>query len=128
MSSFSCSVFISFLDPPIVAVEPEGLIAVNETSTVQLWCTFDANPPNITEVVWFKNKSPIDFEALSPDKIWNTRDERGTPILTISDIDRTDSAEYSCRIRNTYGATDSVTSARLEVACKFSGFLDFLYS
>ncbi|KAH9423523.1 hypothetical protein DERP_003804 [Dermatophagoides pteronyssinus] len=104
--------------PPVVAIEPEGLIAVNESSTIQFWCTYDANPMNISEIRWFKDHRPLDFpnENNPNNKIWMSRDERGTPMLTIRNIDRNDSANYKCRIRNKFGATDSITTARLEVA------------
>lgn len=110
--------FCSLSDPPIVAIEPDGVIPVNETSSIQMWCTFDANPANISEVIWFKDGKAIDFERWSSEKIWTSKDERGTPILTVNDIDRNDSAEYRCRVRNHLGVADSLTSAKLEVACK----------
>lgn len=101
-----------------MAIEPDGLIAVNESSTIQFWCTYDANPTNITNIVWYKDRRPINFGTSSEDKIWSARDERGTPTLTIRDIDRNDSAEYGCRVKNHLGASDSITTAKLEVACK----------
>ena len=115
------------IDPPLVAIEPDGIIPVNETSSMQLWCTYDANPTNLTEIVWYKNRVPINFDQWSPDKLWTSKDERGTPILTVNDIDRNDSAEYSCRLRNTFGVSDSITSAKLEVACMCSGSLFYLF-
>lgn len=108
-------------DPPIVAIEPDGVIPVNETSSIQLWCTFDANPTNISEAIWFKDGQAIDFDRWSAEKLWTSKDERGTPILTVNDIDRNDSAEYRCRVRNHLGVADSLTSAKLEVACKYNG-------
>lgn len=101
----------------MVAIEPDGLIPVNESSSVQLWCTFDANPSNITEIVWYKDRTPINFAQWSTDKLWTSNDSHGTPILTVNEIDRNDSAEYSCRVRNAFGASTSITSAKLEVAC-----------
>lgn len=116
----SLSLSLYHTDPPAVAIEPEGLIPVNESSTMQLWCTYDANPANLTEVRWYKDGVPIDFSQWAAEKLWMGKDERGTPILTVNDIDRNDSAEYKCRVRNAFGATESSTSAKLEVACKYS--------
>ena len=122
------SIFI-LIDAPVVAIEPDGLIAVNESSTVQFWCTYDANPMNISEIRWYKDHRLLDTAFLqqqpnddenSNKKIFMSRDERGTPMLTIRNIDRNDSANYKCRIRNKFGASDSITTARLEVACMYS--------
>lgn len=102
----------------MVAIEPDGVIAVNETSSIQLWCTFDANPANISEVTWLKDGHALRLADWPADKMWSSKDIRGTPLLTINDIDRNDSAEYSCRVRNAFGASDSLTSATLQVACE----------
>nr|XP_046915163.1 uncharacterized protein LOC124495776 [Dermatophagoides farinae] len=116
---------LQVLYAPVVAIEPDGLIAVNESSTVQFWCTYDANPMNISEIRWYKDHRLLDTAFLqqqpnddenSNKKIFMSRDERGTPMLTIRNIDRNDSANYKCRIRNKFGASDSITTARLEVA------------
>ncbi|KPM06201.1 Immunoglobulin domain containing protein 5, partial [Sarcoptes scabiei] len=106
--------------PPIVAIEPYGMIAINESSTIQFWCTYDANPMNITRIVWFKNNHPIETsdEPSEANKITQSRDEKGTPILTIREINRQDTADYSCQVENRFKASDSITVARLEVACK----------
>lgn len=96
------------------------MIAINESSTIQFWCTYDANPMNITRIVWFKNNHPIETsdEPSEANKITQSRDEKGTPILTIREINRQDTADYSCQVENRFKASDSITVARLEVACK----------
>lgn len=79
-------------------------------------------------MLWLKNGKVIDLadgsaaqkSAPQMDKLWARKDVRGTPILTINDIDRNDSGEYACRVRNAFGVAQSGTTARLEVACKCS--------
>lgn len=80
---------------------------------------------NISEIRWYKDHRQLDFSNENNNKIWMSRDERGTPMLTIRNIDRNDSANYKCRIRNKFGASDSITMARLEVACMY--FIDYIF-
>jgi hypothetical protein len=110
--------FYSYLDPPAVSIQPQGAIAVNETSSVQMWCTFDANPPNVTEIIWYKDGEELNWNSLTKNKISSATDVRGIPTLTINSINRKDAAEYKCNLKNAYGKGNSTTSTILQVTCE----------
>lgn len=124
VTKISHPLFYSYLDPPAVSIQPQGAIAVNETSSVQMWCTFDANPPNVTEIVWYKDGQQLNWNSLTKNKISSATDIRGIPTLTINSINRNDTARYSCHLKNAFGRGNSITETLLQVSCKLSFVLN----
>lgn len=78
-------------------------------------CSFDANPPNVTEVVWYKDGSLIG-ESLRLRK--SISSENGFPALAIYNITRNDTGFYSCHLKNAFGRGNSTTSTYVDVLCK----------
>ncbi|GFU34659.1 uncharacterized protein TNCV_1993721 [Trichonephila clavipes] len=95
------------LYPPSVSVLPaEGLI-VNETGEAVLTCSFSANPPNVTEVVWYKDGKPAKQYPLQPMSNSLPKNLKGGPPsagptfvpsnkLVLDRIMRSEAGSYSC--------------------------------
>ena len=111
------------LDPPSVTIEPEGRVAVNESDTVTIKCAFDANPPNVSEVVWYQGGRPLNSPNGLPPHPPPPKSgrqpflsyENGIPTLSIANVTRNDSASYSCHLRNSFGQGNSTTDAFIDV-------------
>lgn len=110
-------------------VQPsEGLI-VNETGEAVLTCNFSANPPNVTEVMWYKDGIPIRPSPTVPviitkgQKASNSASGSTTfvpsPQLVLKRVSRTDAGSYTCHVRNAFGRGNSSNSLALDVLCKF---------
>ena len=92
---------------------------VNESSHVTLWCSFDANPPNVTEIVWYKDDNILlPQQTSNKNKLSYAIDPNGIPTLTINQIDKSDAGSYWCHLKNAFGRGNSTTISHIEVACK----------
>lgn len=96
-----------------MTIDPGGQIPVNETGTIKLSCSFDANPPNVSDIIWYKDgnilnknhgKSLILIEDTS---------------LIIRDATRNHTGFYSCSLKNSFGVGNSTNTAYIDVWCKF---------
>ncbi|XP_054720922.1 B-cell receptor CD22-like [Uloborus diversus] len=100
------AVMLDVLYPPFVSAEPSRGLSVNESGEAILNCSFSANPPNVTEIAWYKNGVPQSFSAAT-----------STPssLLTLKNISRKDAGSYSCHVRNAFGRGNSSNSINLNV-------------
>ncbi|KAI1305980.1 Schwann cell myelin protein [Halotydeus destructor] len=114
------------LYPPAIKLEPEGRVATNESDSVTIKCTFDANPPNVTEVIWYRSghalsgPGPLGDTLAMPRGRGSVRQpfmsyENGVPTLYIANVTRNDSASYSCHMKNAFGRGNSTTDAFIDV-------------
>ncbi|RWS29348.1 hemicentin-1-like protein [Leptotrombidium deliense] len=94
---------LQVLYPPAVSIEPEGNLFVNETGSVTMSCIFDANPPNVTEITWYKDGHILNMkEAVTAAK--------HSPSITIRNITRNETGFYSCHLKNSFGRGNSTTT------------------
>ncbi|RWS14947.1 hemicentin-1-like isoform X2 [Dinothrombium tinctorium] len=105
------SIALAVLYPPAVSIQPEGRVFVNETGSVTLSCTFDANPPNVTEITWYRDGQIVNMKEL-------IIGVKQFPSITIQNITRNETGFYSCHLKNSFGRGNSTTST----------FIDVLYS
>ncbi|XP_053207682.1 hemicentin-2-like [Panonychus citri] len=100
---------LQVLFPPAVTIDPGGQIPVNETGTIKLSCSFDANPPNVSDIIWYKDgnilnknhgKSLILIEDTS---------------LIIRNATRNHTGFYSCSLKNSFGVGNSTNTAYIDV-------------
>ncbi|XP_054708263.1 hemicentin-1-like [Uloborus diversus] len=103
------AITLEVLYPPSVWVEPEEGLTVNETGEATLTCGFSANPPNVTEVTWYKQDTPLSnnpaSSASAPPSIH----------LLLRNISRKDTGSYSCHVRNAFGRGNSSNSVSIKV-------------
>ncbi|XP_049272255.1 hemicentin-2 isoform X1 [Rhipicephalus sanguineus] len=102
------AVRLEVLYPPAVRVLPAEGVNVTEWHSCNLTCHYDANPPNATEVAWYKNG-----ELLPP----RTRGHRLLPktVLLIRNATRKDAGVYSCHVKNAFGRGNASNSVYLDV-------------
>ncbi|XP_022255787.1 hemicentin-1-like [Limulus polyphemus] len=102
---------LEVLFPPAVEVLPRGYYPVNESDEAVLTCYFNANPPNVTEIVWFK-----DNRILSQARTERFRlTKNPIPKLDIKSVRREDAGVYSCQVKNAYGRGTSFNFVHLDV-------------
>ncbi|KAI2799613.1 hypothetical protein BLOT_011519, partial [Blomia tropicalis] len=95
---------ISVLFAPIVVMEPQNGLTVNEsTPMVSIYCTYTANPSVLleNETVWYRDGRLLDFDET------NHRFSShftGYPILTIRNVSRNDTGHYYCSMANQLGS------------------------
>ncbi|XP_035207910.1 B-cell receptor CD22-like [Stegodyphus dumicola] len=99
------------LDPPAVFVTPDGTVTVQESSTVNITCVFDANPPDVTEIVWYKDNSRLQRDTTQR---LETRHPLSA-VLALFNLSRHDSGTYTCHVRNAFGRGNSTTASVLNV-------------
>ncbi|GFU10289.1 hemicentin-1-like isoform X2 [Nephila pilipes] len=103
---------LEVLYPPAVFVTPDGTVTVQETSTVNITCVFDANPPDVTEIVWYKDGSLLQRDTTQ--RLETTRHPLSA-VLALYNLSRQDSGIYTCHVRNAFGRGNSTTSSILNV-------------
>ncbi|GIY71577.1 hemicentin-1-like protein [Caerostris darwini] len=116
-------VTLDVLYPPSVMVLPvEGLI-VNETGEAVLTCSFSANPPNVTEVVWYKDGKaakqlplrPAPSNGLKGGPPPGTPPYRPSNKLVLNGILRSEAGAYTCHVRNAFGRGNSSNIITVDV-------------
>lgn len=96
---------------PVVTIEPEKGIIVNETAEAVFSCSFEANPETILDIDWYKDGKEL---SLSDHSKYSTSDTT-VPTLTILAVDRKDRGEYTCSLTNSIGTGNSSNSVELTV-------------
>jgi hypothetical protein len=97
----------------------EGRVAINETDSIQLGCSVDANPPNFAEIIWIKDGQVLDTSRSS--KIFNSFDEHKA-ILTLTNVKPDQSGFYSCSFKNSFGTENASTLTYLDVWSEYTFF------
>lgn len=108
-------ILLSISDPPAVFVTPDGTVTVQESSVVNITCVFDANPPDVTEIVWYKDGNRLLRDTTQR---LETRHPLSA-VLALFNLSRHDSGAYTCHVRNAFGKGNSTTTSVLNVLCKF---------
>ncbi|GIY03551.1 uncharacterized protein CDAR_415641 [Caerostris darwini] len=107
--------YFTFPDPPAVFVTPDGTVTVQESSTVNITCVFDANPPDVTEIVWYKDSNLLQRDTTQ--RLETTRHPLSA-VLALYNLSRQDSGIYTCHVRNAFGRGNSTSSSILNVLCE----------
>ncbi|XP_076322359.1 hemicentin-1-like isoform X2 [Tachypleus tridentatus] len=105
------SIDLEVLYSPVVEVQPAGGLIVNETNKAELFCTFKANPSNISDVIWYKDGLELPLEE---DERFELNDP-GVPTMTIQNVSRNDRGLYSCSLRNIVGLGNSTNSVHINI-------------
>ncbi|GFU39631.1 hemicentin-1-like isoform X2 [Nephila pilipes] len=117
---------LNVVNPPSVSVLPADGIIVNETGEAVLTCSFSANPPNVTEVVWYKNGIPAKKSNSMPVSSSLPKNLKGGPPsagptfvpsnkLVLDGIVRAEAGYYSCHVRNAFGRGNSTNNITVDV-------------
>ncbi|XP_076329974.1 hemicentin-2-like [Tachypleus tridentatus] len=93
------SISLNVLYPPIVLMEPPAGFTINETEDAIVGCTFDANPSDVSDVIWYKDRVQLSVEDRDKFKSKNS----GGLTLVIRNVTRGDSGMYSCALSNKVG-------------------------
>ncbi|XP_076371726.1 B-cell receptor CD22-like isoform X2 [Tachypleus tridentatus] len=93
------SIDLQILYLPIVMVQPIGRLTINETSEARLFCSFKANPSNLSEVTWYKDG----VEVVADREQTFEFSASGVPTLSIRNVSRNARGTYSCSLRNIIG-------------------------
>ncbi|XP_076325692.1 hemicentin-2-like isoform X2 [Tachypleus tridentatus] len=102
---------LEVLFSPAVEVLPRGYYSVTESDKAIFTCYFNANPPNVTEIVWFKNNDI--FSQTPTDRLRLTKTP--IPTLEIRNVRREDAGTFSCQVKNAYGRGTSINLVELDV-------------
>ena len=94
-------------DKPEIATHPQN-ITTREGQNVTLYCNATGNPaPTIS---WYTDGYPINNS-------FSTNLSPSHEQLTIMNVKRTDSGDYTCRAKNRVG-TDTSNASTINVRCK----------
>ncbi|XP_064471723.1 hemicentin-1-like isoform X2 [Ornithodoros turicata] len=104
------AVRLEVLYPPAVQVLPIDGVNVTETHPCNLTCRYNSNPPNVTEVVWYRNG-----DILPRNERYHTALLHKPDTLHIRNTTRSDSGVYSCHAKNAFGRGNSSNSIYVDV-------------
>ncbi|XP_076335472.1 hemicentin-2-like isoform X2 [Tachypleus tridentatus] len=93
------SIGLEVMYPPVVQMQPQSGITIRESEDATVMCTFDANPVEVYDVIWFKEGVQLSTDNENRFQITN----RSHPALVIRNMTRSDSGMYSCRLSNKIG-------------------------
>ncbi|XP_022252997.1 hemicentin-1-like isoform X2 [Limulus polyphemus] len=102
---------LEVLHPPVVEVQPAGGLVVKETNEAKIFCTFKANPSNVTDVTWYKDDVKVSVNENERFKL----NDPGVPTLTIRNVSRFDRGFYFCSLRNSIGVGKAVNSVEINI-------------
>ncbi|CAN7984482.1 unnamed protein product, partial [Ixodes hexagonus] len=106
------AVRLEVLYPPAVKVLPVEGVNVTEWHSCNLTCHYNANPPNVTEVVWYKNGEML------PSRKSHRATLHPRTLLNIRNASRGDAGVYSCHVKNAFGRGNSSNAVYIDVFCK----------
>ena len=101
-----------------IVYHPQTNVIKEEGSNLTLFCNATGNP--IPIILWTKDGSPINNNSRIRFSIHNK-------LLTISNVNRTDSGRYRCVANNSLG-NDTSNVATVDIQCKFSYHYCILFS
>ncbi|XP_035226705.1 hemicentin-1-like [Stegodyphus dumicola] len=105
------SLDIQVLYPPAVVMQPVNGVIVNESDSAIIYCTYEANPFNVTDVLWFH-----EGELLAvPTQDKYEMSMQGYPALTIRNVQKEDRGFYSCLLANDIGRGNATNYAEINV-------------
>ncbi|XP_023224016.1 hemicentin-1-like isoform X2 [Centruroides sculpturatus] len=96
---------LEVLYPPAALVSPGGVVTVQEDDTTNITCDYDANPKDVTEIVWYKDGNILRRNT----------EHRPSTVLTIYNVSRHETGTYSCHVRNAFGRGNSTNALMLDV-------------
>ncbi|GFS64759.1 neuromusculin, putative [Nephila pilipes] len=105
------SLDIQVLYPPAVVMQPTGGVIVNESDSAIIYCTYEANPFNVTDVQWFHEDEPLAVPTAG--KYEST--SQGYPTLTVRNVRKDDRGMYSCALSNAVGRGNASNYAEVNV-------------
>ncbi|XP_054711324.1 hemicentin-2-like [Uloborus diversus] len=105
------SLDIQVLFPPAVVMQPVGGVIVNESDTAVIYCTYEANPFNVTDVQWFHEGKQLAV----PTQGKYEPGGQGYPSLTVRNVQKEDRGMYSCALSNAIGKGNATNYAELNV-------------
>ena len=109
VSSLQCKFFLIAVRAEIVS-HPQANVTKEEGSNLTLFCNATGNPTPI--ILWTKDGSPTNNNS-------RIRFSKHNRLLTISNVNRTDSGHYRCVANNSLG-NDTSNVATVDIQCKFS--------
>lgn len=115
---------VSRSDPPAVIMRPLEGVNVSEGQAANVSCQYNANPPNISEVTWYK-----DGHVLAVDRRRHDRPllRHQVALFRIHNVSRDDQGAYSCHVRNAFGTGNSSNAIQLDVFCEYKRHLSTLH-
>ena len=117
VSSLQCKFFLIAVRAEIVS-HPQANVTKEEGSNLTLFCNATGNPTPI--ILWTKDGSPINNNSRIRFSIHNR-------LLTVSNVNRTDSGHYRCVANNSLG-NDISNVSTVDIQCKFSYHYCILFS
>ncbi|XP_013793315.1 cell adhesion molecule 2-like, partial [Limulus polyphemus] len=105
------SVDLQILYQPITMVQPTEGLVINETDEAQLFCSFKANPSNLTDVIWYKDG----VELVGDENQTFEFSVSGVPTLTIRNVSRNDQGHYSCSLTNSIGVGNASNTVEMNI-------------
>ncbi|XP_071034421.1 hemicentin-1 isoform X2 [Parasteatoda tepidariorum] len=105
------SLDIQVLYPPAVIMQPTGGVLVNESDSAIIYCTYEANPFNISDVLWFHEG----VQLTVPTSGKYESSIQGYPTLTIRNVQKEDRGMYSCSLANAIGRGNATNEAEVNV-------------
>ncbi|GFR18010.1 b-cell receptor CD22 [Trichonephila clavata] len=99
------------VDPPAVVMQPTGGVIVNESDSAIIYCTYEANPFNVTDVQWFHEGELLAVPTAG--KYEST--SQGYPTLTVRNVQKENRGMYSCALSNAVGRGNASNYAEVNV-------------
>ncbi|GIY11178.1 ig-like domain-containing protein [Caerostris extrusa] len=102
-------------NPPAVVMQPTGGVIVNESDSAIIYCTYEANPYNVSDVLWYHE----DDQLAVPTAGKYESSSQGYPTLTVRNVRKDDRGMYSCSLANSVGRGNASNYAEVNVLCKY---------
>ncbi|GFU42912.1 b-cell receptor CD22 [Trichonephila clavipes] len=92
-------------------MQPTGGVIVNESDSAIIYCTYEANPFNVTDVQWFHEDQLLAVPTAG--KYEST--SQGYPTLTVRNVQKENRGMYSCALSNAVGRGNASNYAEVNV-------------